>query len=299
MRRLPVLIALAALTLLALPAVAWAADPTPVPVADPTAVPPTDPTILPVVDPTPDPVVDPSSLPVESPAEPPTESPMPCAPDDPTCDGGPIVIMPAPCPPGQEVCIMTGGAPGAPGASDQPGVAPIPAGGMFFSITKISDGTNTYAVDGNLTIGPDGLNATVGCNSIAAQATWDAEGALQITGPIVSTKMACLGDPGAAEALLVQLLGAGTVKWDGAMLTGAGITADAMVAMADGVNPVYLANDTGTVASGSGAGAEKAPVAASSGAEGAASMVLLLTGAAMVLFLLAGGLVARRVSHKG
>jgi heat shock protein HslJ len=304
MRRLSVLIALAVLTLLAFPAVVAAADPTapdptPAPVVDPTAVPPTDPTAVPVVDPTPmpvveptpDPVVDPSSFPVESPAEPPVE----CTPDSTDCIGsGPIVIMPAPCPTGAEVCTMAGGSEG--------GV--LPAGGMFFSITKITDGTTSYDVQGTLTMGPDGLSANVGCNSIGAPATWDAAtNTLTITGPVVSTKMACMGDPGAAEALLVQLLGAGTVTWDGTTLAGAGITADAMVAMADGVNPIYLANDTGTVASGSATGAEAAPTAAAakatSGGEGAASMVLLLTAGAMVAFLLVGGLIARRASRQG
>jgi heat shock protein HslJ len=305
MRRLPVLIAFAALTMLAIPAVVAAADPTPVPVVDATPVPPTGPTVAPVVDPTPVPVVDPtqepvvgpSSKPVESPAEPPVD----CAPDATDCIGsGPIVLpMPASCPTGVEVCIMGGEVPGGPGASHLPLLAPIPAGGMLFSITTISDGTTSYNVQGSLTLGADGLSATVGCNMIAAPATWDAAGVLTITGPVVSTKMACMGDPGAAESLLVQLLRAGTVKWDGTALTGGGVTAEAMVAMADGVAPIYLSPnngagvDSGTVT----VGTESSPVAAASGAADAASMALVLTAAAMVAFLLVGGLVARRASR--
>ncbi len=303
MRRLPLMLALAAVTLLALPAVVSAADPTPVPVVDP-AGPPVDPSAGPVVDPSPDPAVTPSEDPTTvSPGDPgssPAEPPVACAPDAPDCVISPIVILPMPCPEDAEVCAMGGGVPvTGPGASDQPLIAPgpLPAGGMFFSITKISDGTNSYDVEGTISMGPDGLTATVGCNTLSAAASFDAEGVLQITGPVASTKMACLGDPGAAEALLVQLLGAGTVTWDGTALTGGGITADAMQAMADGLAPVDLAVTSG-VASGAGAEVEKASVGAASGAEGAASTVLLLTAAALVLFLVAGGLVARRVSRQ-
>ncbi len=318
MRRLPLMFALAAVTLLALPAVASAADPTPVPVVDPSAVPPTDPTILPVVDPTPDPAVTPTEDPTTvSPGDPgatPAEPPVACAPDDPSCII-PIVGVPLPCPEGSEVCAMGGGVPvTGPGASDQPLVAPgpLPAGGMFFSITKIADGTTSYDVQGSITMGPDGLTATVGCNTIAAPATWDAEkNLLTVTGVAVSTKMACMGDPGAAEALLVQLLGAGTVTFDGTTLTGAGITADAMIAMADGVAPLTLGGPV-TVGSGAGSGEANgavtgtdkaaavpaAPVAATPGAEGAASMMLLVMVAALLVFLVAGGLFARRVTRQ-
>lgn len=318
MRRLPVLIAFTALTLLAFPAVVAAADPTPVPVVDPSAVPSTDPTAAPVLDPaaspaadpasspavvdaTPDPAAEPSAVPGE-PSAVPGEPPVECAPDAADCTVDPIVYLPMPCPTGVEVCPMAGGVvPGGPAASDLPLVAPAPAGGMFFSISTISDGTTSYDVAGNIAMGPDGLTATVGCNTIAAQATWDVDkGTLTITGEAVSTKMACMGDPGAAEALLVQLLGAGVVSWDGSVLTGGGITAQAMVAMADGLAPVDLTiGSDGTAGSGGETTAVTSPVAAASGTDGMAWMVLLGTAAALVVLLVAGGLVARRAARQG
>jgi hypothetical protein len=168
---------------------------------------------------------------------------------------------------------------------------------MSFSITKITDGTHAFNVAGSLTMGPDGMSATVGCNTIVAPATWDASGVLTITGAVVSTKMACMGDRGPSEALLLQLLGAGALKWDGTTLSGGGITADATVAMDGGAVPIYLSPNNGAGV-GSGAGREATPVAATSAAASAASMVLLLTAAAMLLFLLVGGLVARRASRQ-
>jgi hypothetical protein len=187
---------------------------------------------------------------------------------------------------------------------------------MFFSITKITDGTTSYDVAGNIFMTPDGISATVGCNTIAAPATWDpGTGVLTITGDAVSTKMACLGDPGAAEALLVKLLGTGTVTWDGTTLSGTGITADASIAMADGVAPVGLTlggtNSGATTGSGvETLGAGSVPVAAPSvptvpvaaaatkSNEGIAALVLVLTAAALLAFLFAGGLVARRASRQ-
>jgi hypothetical protein len=83
--------------------------------------------------------------------------------------------------------------------------APVVPTSRIFEIQALALGTTRLDVSGKLWLDGANLGATVGCNSIGAQAMVDGD-TVTIVGPVTMTEMACPGANGNAEAMLLKIL---------------------------------------------------------------------------------------------
>jgi hypothetical protein len=93
-----------------------------------------------------------------------------------------------------------------------------PTTARYFEITGLVYGDQKIDASGKIAVIDGELTASVGCNSIGGPVSLDGD-ALTITGPTLTTEMACPGAYGDAEAGLIKVLGLGTFhitsgSWD-------------------------------------------------------------------------------------
>jgi hypothetical protein len=106
------------------------------------------------------------------------------------------------CPDGAEVCVTS-----------------APAEGRYFYIVGIEHGDKLIRIEGKIWWDGGQLGASVGCNSIGGAATFS-DDRLVLAGPLASTRMACEGPVGEAEAALFAVLAGDTFEFDGKALVG-------------------------------------------------------------------------------